>query len=132
MSVGYHAGYIGEGEISYAGSSAIERAELAGDIVKKRLEGSCSDLRVDYIGCNSVHRSDFSGNSHPYEVRLRVAGKAESLNGAQRIGEEVEALYLNGPAGGGGARKYKKEVIGIVSVYIPLDKVQPEVTVKER
>jgi hypothetical protein len=34
------------------------------------------------------------------------------------IGEEVEALYTNGPAAGGGVRKNVNEVIGIVSILI--------------
>ena len=36
-SVGYKAFCLGEGEISYAGESALERAMLAGDIIEKRL-----------------------------------------------------------------------------------------------
>ena len=42
----------------------------------------------------------------PYEVRLRVAARAPTAELAAIVGEEVEALYTNGPAGGGGARKY--------------------------
>ncbi|MBD0298025.1 MAG: DUF1446 domain-containing protein, partial [Flavisolibacter sp.] len=34
VSVGYQAFYLGEGEISYAGSSALGRAQLAGEIVR--------------------------------------------------------------------------------------------------
>src|SRR5262249_11203005 len=33
VSVGYLAGYVGEGEIGYAGANALARARLAGDIV---------------------------------------------------------------------------------------------------
>jgi len=42
-----------------------------------------------------------------------------------RVGEEVEALYTNGPAGGGGARKYLRAVIGIASTYLPRARVVP-------
>jgi len=37
----------------------------------------------------------------PYEVRLRV-GAVGDREMAAAIGEEVEALWTNGPAGGGG------------------------------
>ena len=47
-----------------------------------------------------------------------MAGKAGSEEQAALVGEEVEALYTNGPAGGGGVRKYVEEVIGIVSVLM--------------
>ena len=131
VSVGYHAGYLGEGEISYAGSNAGARAHLAGEIIRERLEDQFTDLRIDYIGATSTHRTSFGKFGEPYEIRLRVAGKAPTLNKAAWIGEEVEALYTNGPAGGGGARKYVNEVIGIVSVLLSRDQVQTQITVRE-
>ena len=69
--------------------------------------------------------------AEPYEVRVRVAARAPSREAAGRIGEEVESLYTNGPAGGGGARKSVHEQIGIVSTLIDRDRVQPQVTVRE-
>jgi Acyclic terpene utilisation family protein AtuA len=137
ISVGYKAFYLGEGEISYAGSGAFERAELAGDIIRKRLSplfppkgDKFEDLRIDYIGLNSVHRANFDTPSvFPYEIRLRVAGKAKTQAEAALIGEEVEALYTNGPAGGGGVRKYVNEVIGIVSTLINRNTIEPKTTI---
>ena len=55
----------------------------------------------------------------PYEVRVRVAARASSREAAQRIGEEVETLYTNGPAGGGGATRSVREVVAIASTFIP-------------
>jgi Acyclic terpene utilisation family protein AtuA len=129
VSVGYKAFYLCEAEISYAGSSAVERAALAGDIIRKRLSKKFPDIRIDYIGIQSAHRSIFEMNKKPYEVRLRVAGKSKTAMEAGLIGEEVEALYTNGPAGGGGVRKYVNEVIGIVSVLIERNKLTPKVNV---
>lgn len=130
VSVGYEAGVIGEGEISYAGSNALERAKLAGEILYSRLKDKVVDLRIDYIGISSVHRVSFQ-ESDPYEIRLRVAGKCLTLKEAAKIGEEVEALYTNGPAGGGGARKYVNEVVGIVSTLISRNKIETYFTLKE-
>jgi hypothetical protein len=129
VSVGYNAFWSGEGEITYAGSNAVARARLAGETVRQRLTGVVRDIRVDIIGQNSVHGDSFHQDVSPYEVRLRVAAKADNMKLAQRVGEEVEALYTNGPAGGGGVRKYVNEVIGIVSTLIPRDKVRHEVKV---
>ena len=131
VSIGYKAGFIGEGEISYAGAHALERAQLAGDTLKKRLNAYYKELRVDYIGYSSVHPYSFTVDAKPYEVRLRVAGKAGSSEEAAIIGEEVEALYTNGPSGGGGARKYINEVVGIVSTLIDRNKIQSSVIVKK-
>jgi hypothetical protein len=61
---------------------------------------------------------------------LRVAGNAATADEAAIIGEEVEALYSNGPAGGGGVRKYVNEVIGILSIQINRNKSRSSVIVK--
>ncbi|PLS01909.1 acyclic terpene utilization AtuA family protein [Neobacillus cucumis] len=131
VSVGYHAGFIGEGEISYAGSNALGRAKLAGEIIHERLKNDFTELRIDYIGSSSVHRTYFGQKEAPYEIRLRVAGRALTKEKALRIGDEVEALYTNGPAGGGGARKYTNENIGIVSTLLPREKVKPLMVMRE-
>lgn len=128
VSVGYDAGFTGEGEISYAGANALGRAQLAGAIVRERLADRFPDLRVDFIGSTSVHRTAFGAGAEPYEIRLRVAGRATTAADAALVGEEVEALYTNGPAGGGGARKYVHEVVGMVSTLIPRTGLQPQVT----
>lgn len=127
VSVGYKAFYLGEGEIAYAGASALPRAELAGDILKKRLSSQFPELRIDYIGSSAVHRTNFGHESEPYEIRLRAAGKAASATDAALIGEEVEALYTNGPAGGGGVRKSVTEVVGIVSTLMERKDIKPQV-----
>lgn len=132
VSVGYQAGFLGEGEISYAGANALARAQLAGTILEQRLKTQFPDLRIDYVGLNSILRSPLSVSSlttqTPSEVRLRVAAKGDTAQKAALIGEEVEALYTNGPAGGGGARKYVTELVGIVSVLIDRQKVTPKIT----
>jgi hypothetical protein len=71
------------------------------------------------------------GRSAPYEVRARVAGRAPTLEEATRIGNEVETLYTNGPAGGGGATKSAREVIAVQSVLIPRELVRPAFEIVE-
>lgn len=129
VSVGYHAGFRGEGEISYAGENALARARLAGAVIDERLREHFPDLRVDYIGHDSTHRTNFGSTLTPYEARMRAAAMSHSREAAERIGEEVEALYTNGPAGGGGARKYVTEVVGIVSCLLPRQQVSTHVSV---
>ena len=79
--------------------------------------------RFDLIGVDALHGDRLSSAAmhEPYEVRVRVAGRTDSLAEAVRIGNEVEALYTNGPAGGGGVTKSAREVIGICSTYMPRD-----------
>jgi hypothetical protein len=133
VSIGTVEGFLGEGQISYAGPGARARGELALDIVRERLKltgVSTSELRFDLIGVNSLHGDRLSGNGRlyePYEVRVRVVGRTDSLAEAVRIGNEVETLYTNGPAGGGGVTKSAREVVGILSTYIPRELVCPAV-----
>lgn len=138
-SIGYRDCYIGEGEISYGGSGALNRAKLAGEIVKKRLElmqVPVEELRVDLIGVNSLY-GDVIGEAvsddgfQPIEVRLRVAGRTSRREDAVKIANEVETLYTNGPASGGGAAKSVKEIISIASVFIPREDVKLDVVFEE-
>jgi len=127
VSVGYQAGYIGEGEISYAGAHAKERAMLAGEIIEKRGKKFFDEFRVDYIGLTSLHGPELSSRNEPYEVRLRVAGRTTDKEMALKVGEEVEALYTNGPAGGGGARKNVQEIIGVISILMDRNILNSEI-----
>ncbi|RKJ02994.1 ABC transporter substrate-binding protein, partial [Butyricicoccus sp. 1XD8-22] len=115
------------GEISYAGTAAMERAYLVEDILKERLQEHFHNLHIDLIGVSSVHRTQFE-KIVPYEVRVRAAGYHHSQKIAQLIGEEVEALYTNGPAAGGGVRKKVTETIGVVSTLIDRNQVKPKIT----
>lgn len=125
VSVGYLAGYVGEGEISYAGTNAGARARLAAEIVSERLDKEVGKLRVDLVGSTSMHGGSF-GRDDPYEVRLRIAARTASAAAAARVGEEVEALYTCGPAAGGGVRTSVREQIGIVSTLIDRDLVNAQ------
>src|SRR3954469_5446653 len=131
VSVGYIDSYIGEGQISYAGPGALARGRLALEIVRERLQLTgveTSELRFDLIGVDSLHGAEISARANePYEVRVRVAGRTESLREAVRIGNEVETLYTNGPAAGGGVTKSARDVVAVASVLLPRDLAKPSV-----
>lgn len=134
VSVGYVDSYIGEGQMSYAGPGAIERGKLALDIVRERLELTgvrTSELRFDLIGVDALHGSALSRNALSHEVRIRVTGRTDSLAEAARIGQEVETLYTNGPAGGGGAWRSAREVIAVASTLIPEATVSADIQMFE-
>jgi hypothetical protein len=131
VSVGTIDGYIGEGQMSYAGTGAAARGRLALDIVAERLKLTgvkTSELRFDLIGLDAIHGATrAAGGADPYEVRIRVVGRTETLKEAIRIGNEVETLYTNGPAGGGGAFKSAREVVAMLSALLPRELVVPAV-----
>jgi hypothetical protein len=116
VSVGYRAGSKVEAEISYVGPNAARRGALAAEIVTARL--ARVPLRAEVLG-------------GPVDCRLRVAAISHDRTLLDRVGDEVESLYTNGPAGGGGVRVHVTEVIGIASTLIPRDAVRPSVTFLE-
>ena len=134
VSVGYLDGYVGEGEISYAGPNAVARGRLALDLVRERLELiglPGKETRFELIGLNAVHRGAGRAVAEPTEVRARVAGRTATLDQARRIGHEVSALWLNGPSGGAGATDRTSDLIAIASVLLPRDRVRTEITYLE-
>jgi acyclic terpene utilization AtuA family protein len=131
VSVGYVDSFIGEGQISYAGPGALARGRLALEIVRERLKltgVATSELRFELIGVEALHGAEVSAHANePYEVRVRVAGRTENLREAVRIGNEVETLYTNGPAAGGGAWKSARDVVAVASVLLPRGLAKPQV-----
>lgn len=129
VSVGFHDGYVAEGQVSYAGPGALARAQLAREILSQRLRGyPLDELRFDLIGVNAIAGDVLPIIAcPPQEVRLRAAGRSESRHAASMIPREVEALYTNGPAAGGGVVQTVRDSIGVVSVSIPRSAVAPVV-----
>jgi hypothetical protein len=126
VSLGYRDGFVGEGQISYGGIGAGARGRLAGAIVAERLTlvgAELDDLRVDLIGVDSLVGAAGAG-AGAHDVRLRVAGRTRSASEAARIGNEVEALYTNGPYGGGGVTKAVREVLAVATTFVPRERVR--------
>jgi hypothetical protein len=127
VAVGYRDGFVGEGQISYAGPGAVARARLALEIVAERLKltgARCRDERFDLVGVDALHGARLAaGGVEPYEVRARVSARADTAQEAARVGREVEALYTNGPAAGGGASQSVREVIAVAQHFVPRERV---------
>ncbi len=49
---------------------------------------------------------------------------------AIRVGNEVESLYTNGPAGGGGAWKSAREIVAVASTLLPQHLARPAVSIE--
>ena len=131
VSVGYRDNFVGEGQISYAGPGALARGRLALEIVCERLRlarVATTETRFELIGVDAARRIGRSASGlEPTEVRVRVIGRTVTMAEAVRIGNEVESLYTNGPAGGGGTWKSAREVVAVVSTLIPREWVTPSV-----
>lgn len=133
-TLGYREGYIGEGQISYAGPGARERGELALSILEERLKRlglHALEHRAELIGVNAMHGPALGTDREPYEVRVRLALRAPTRAQAELAGQEVEALYLNGPGAGGGVTQSVREVVAAASALIPREAVHPDCHIME-
>lgn len=134
VTVGFDGGFFGEGGISYAGVNAAARAQLARDILAKRLDridGIRGQYRVDLIGMNAVHHTA-SGDEPAFskdltDVRLRVAIRSTNRELVDMTMWETESLYCCGPAGGAGFRGNITPSIVTHSAMIDRDATSPSV-----
>jgi hypothetical protein len=130
VSVGYTDGFIGEGQMSYAGPGCVARARLAIEVVKARLalrRIEPDEIRYDCIGLDAILGGLRPVASEPAEVRVRVAARCATAKTAAAVANEVETLYTNGPAAGGGATKVVRPVLAMDSTTLPRTDVVPAV-----
>ena len=124
----FDGGWLGEGEISYAGPNAEARARLSMEVMQKRM-GRYMPLRFDLIGLSSILGDDGGSMlnntpvTHSRDVRLRVAAKHESLASIELLLQELTALWTGGPAGGGGVRVNKRQRLSNLTCLIPREKI---------
>lgn len=129
----YEGGWLGEGEISYAGPNAARRARLAADIVRDRLQQlglGHLRLRCDLIGVTSVFGDDDGRWARQQvlpasaDVRMRLAAASTRRFELEQLTREVLALYTCGPAGGGGVRTAITPRLLSDSCLVPRDRLR--------
>lgn len=137
-SVGVDGGFVGMGAISYAGPGCLARAQLAAAIVQERwaevYRRDPAVLQLDLIGltsCTPWRGLQVGDLPEPPEVRLRAAVQAFDRRAAVDLAREIEALYTNGPAGGGGVEVSVRDTIAVVSTLVPRGLVEPKLELLE-
>ena len=133
--VGVAEGWIAEGEISFAGPGAVAKAEQTAAIVRAHVERSGAvfdELRTDLIGLNSIHDGAGATGAEPYEVRLRIAGRARQKEHAEALAAECDDMWFVPPQGGGGVRTQMRQVLAMYSALVPRDEVPVGVELLER
>jgi len=135
VTVGYRAGWIGEAQVSYGGPGAVARARLAGEIVLDRLERlgiRPIETRAEVLGVDSLYPGAASPapRAEPAEARVRVAVRTRTADEAELAVHEVDSLGLNGPAAGSIAAMNVREVLGVVSAFVPRSLIRPSVTIE--
>jgi hypothetical protein len=136
VSVGVDGGFVGSGAISYAGPGCVARARLAASVLRERWADvygrEPAALQLSLIGLTSStpwRGVDPPDVPEPPEVRLRAAAQSFERRVAIDLAREVEALYTNGPAGGGGVEVSVRDSVAVVSTLLPRELVEPRVEV---
>lgn len=133
LSVGYHAGFKVVTHLAFAWPDAYEKAQYAADIIMKKMKRKnlkVEDMRIDYIGLNSLHLgladTSLEVVNNLNEVVLRIAIRTLEKEEAYKIVPEIAPLQLNGPPGASffGGRARIQEVIALWPTFIPKDAVK--------
>ncbi|NRB58293.1 MAG: DUF1446 domain-containing protein [Salinicola sp.] len=134
-NLGLRGLWFGEAGISYAGPGAVERARLAMDVLRQRLDDRLPHLQphFDLIGVASLFNDGggewladrLQDTPAVEDVRLRLGIVDRDREAVEQALQELEALYLNGPAGGGGVRRQLGESLRTQSFLIARDRVTP-------
>lgn len=132
-TVSFYGDWLGEAEISYAGSNALARARLAITTINERIQNRALPVRqrADIFGTVSAFDSDHGDlladftNTTSGDYRVRFAFGASSQRDVERAVQEVNALYCCGPAGGGGVRQSVRPRVRTLSHLVPRSLVAP-------
>jgi hypothetical protein len=119
-------GAVADVEIAYAGTRAFERAGHAAEALRRRLGFLADeDLRIDLVGVNSVlGGASRESNAWPSEIRVHVSGRCDDPEMAQVVEDEVYALTICGPAGGGSVRSERRPRLDVVDGFIDRERVE--------
>jgi hypothetical protein len=119
-------GLIQDVEIAYAGTGALARAQLAADILRLRLprELGLDDFVIDLVGVDSVLGAGSPPlQGEPPEVRTHVSVRCADAELAQAVEDEVYALTISGPAGGGSVRSERRGRVESITGFLPRARV---------
>ncbi len=138
VTVCLDGGWMAETEMSYSGSNAFARAELAGKIVKDRMQqkGFNGQIRMDVIGAYSVldggKNKIASKKKLPFDgdYRLRLSLIVQDKNYAQMLCDELQMLYCSGPAAGGGYRGNISQQMSSASILVERSLVEPFIEIE--
>ncbi|EFK08262.1 conserved hypothetical protein [delta proteobacterium NaphS2] len=131
LCIGFQDGYIGEGQALFPSPDALEKARFSEKWLRerfKKLGVEFDELRIDYIGVNTLHGDAAEIEDKDYnEVGLRIAGKAKTKKAAEAVRREATHLWTQGPVGSSfGTPMNVRPVIALWPTLVPRDMVRTE------
>ena len=141
VSASYLAGYKASGQITISGPRAVEKAQLAADIVWKRLERAGvifapEERETELLGTGACLPGVFATPDELPEVVLRLGVRHPDSAKVERFGKESARLVPAGPPGVpgfAGGRPKPQEIVAYWPALLAREEVESriEVTVEE-
>jgi hypothetical protein len=141
ISGSYLDGYKATGQVTISGPRAVDKAQLASDIVWKRLERAGltfapENRLVELVGIGACLPGIFTPPAEPPEVVLRLGVHDPDPARVERFGEEIAPLVTGGPpgvTGFAGGRPKPQAVVAYWPALLAREEVEGriEVTVEE-
>lgn len=127
-SICFEGGFLGTGEVSYAGSNSFNKAKLCQEIIEKRLEltgVSCDEINFDLVGFSSLAKANqVKTEDELKETRLRMVVRDPDEDNCRLAVREMGFMYTNGPAGSSGLNTSVKNLIELDSILIPREDLE--------
>ncbi len=137
VSVSYFDGYTCIGQLTYAWPEALEKAQKANEIIRKRIEYlglQFDEIHTEYLGYNACHGTTARPIEDPNEVVFLIGVRGHNKKHMETFANEIVPLVLTGPptvTGFGGGRPRVREVIAYWPALLQKEAVEPKVLTVE-
>ena len=131
VSVAYRSGFKAVGSLVYAWPDALEKAQAADRVLRKRLDRlglGFDQILTEYVGVNATHGPITPAVRDVPEVQLRVGVRSRDRAMVERFTREIAPLVLNGPpsvTGFAGGRPKVEEIVAYWPALIDKSVVRP-------
>ena len=136
-SISYHFGWKAIGTLTYSAPDAIEKAQTADAIVRRRLHDAglaLDSIHSEFFGINACHAHLAPVIPEPAEVQLRIGVRSSDRAAVDRFTRELIPLVLSGPptaTGYGEGRPAVREMVAYWPTLVPRAFVEPRIQVIE-
>ena len=137
VSISYHAGYKAVGTLVYAWPNAVQKAQLAAQVLIDRLArmGHTYDaVRTEFVGWNSTHGHLAGPASEDIpEVELRIGVRSAQKAPVEAFTRELAPLILTGPpsvTGFAGGRPRVQDIVAYWPALIERSEIEPQLRVE--
>jgi hypothetical protein len=134
VSIAYRAGFKAVGTLVYAWPDALEKAQLADQVLRERLDRlglRFEKILTEFVGSSATHGPLAGPSGDPPEAQLRIGVRGDDRAAVERFTREIAPLVLNGPpsvTGFAGGRPKVEEIVAYWPALI--DKTQVETAVE--